>query len=85
MEDYRVIKKCGQGGQGTTLQVCRDACEKMMDVIEHSLPLYLCVCQVQRKVDGLGFVCKQVVCENIGSANFALKEAKTLQRLEHVG
>jgi hypothetical protein len=25
------------------------------------------------------------VCENIGAANFALKEAKTLQRLEHVG
>jgi hypothetical protein len=85
MEDYRVIRKLGQGGQGTTLQVRRDACETMMDVIEQSLPLYLCVCQVQRKFDGLGFVCKQVVCENIGAANFALKEAKTLQRLEHVG
>ena len=40
--------------------------------------------QVQRKVDGLGFVCKQVVCESIGAANHALKEAKTLQRLDHV-
>jgi len=84
MEDYRVIRKLGQGGQGTTLQVRRDACETMMDVIEQSTRLYLFV-QVQRKVDGLGFVCKQVVCENIGAANFALKEAKTLQRLEHVG
>jgi len=35
--------------------------------------------QVQRNVDGLSFVCKQVVCENICGANYALKEAKTLQ------
>ena len=35
--------------------------------------------QAQRKVDGLMFVCKQVVCESILAANFALKEAKTLQ------
>lgn len=59
MDDYRVIRKLGQGGQGTTLQV-------------------------QRRVDGLGFVCKQVVCESIGAANYALKEAKTLQRLDHM-
>jgi hypothetical protein len=60
MDDFRVIRKLGQGGQGTTYQV-------------------------QRKADGLTFVCKQVVCESITSANLALKEAKTLQRLAHVG
>ena len=40
--------------------------------------LMMCVrrVQVQRKADGLGFVCKQVVCESIGAANHALKEAK---------
>ena len=58
MEDFRVVRKLGKGGQGTTLQV-------------------------QRKVDGLSFVVKQVVCESIVAANQALKEAKTLQRLEH--
>jgi serine/threonine protein kinase len=60
MEDFRVLRKLGQGGQGTTLQV-------------------------QRKQDGFAFVCKQIVCDSIGAANFALKEAKTLQRLEHAG
>ena len=60
MEDFHVLRKLGQGGQGTTLQV-------------------------QRKRDGFAFVCKQVVCDSIAAANYALKEAKTLQRLEHIG
>ena len=41
--------------------------------------------KIKRKRDGIHFAAKRLLCGSIQDANFALKEAKTLQSLQHPG
>ena len=65
MEDFSIVKKLSQGGQGSTLLVKHKA-------------------GAASAAGDVTMVLKQCKCENLKEANAALKEAKVLQRLDHL-